>query len=107
MNLKDLQGITKEDVTEIIQFIQEINEFKPIVDALTKVAKDLLMDTSGEFKPVLDALLDYRTQKDIDAYNSYKNAGMNGSDAIKLILANKNAMKNSLDSMNANKARKE
>lgn len=84
--------IAKEDITDILELLDEANEFKPLVRKVIKI----LMEYRDEFKELFDGIQDCMINSRVKTIHKYQNLGFTKDEAILFTLDSKVALQTHL-----------
>lgn len=74
--------ITKEDLQELLEFVDNAEEFRPVV----RIFLNILKSYAGEFKEITEAIRHYIIENRIKTIEQYEKAGFKTDDAILMTL---------------------
>ena len=87
--------ITKEEIADVLELLDDVNEFKPLVGKITKV----LIEYGGEFKELFDAIQDRIVDSRIRIIRKYQDSGFTKEEAILFTLDSNVALRTYLENI--------
>ncbi len=82
-------GLTKEDIGEIIEFLENTDDYKPLV----KKAVEVIQEFATEIKPLLEKLSDYISDHRVKRFKWYIKQDLTREEALTFCIADIQAMK--------------
>lgn len=75
--------LTKEDIGEIIEFLENTDDYKPLV----KKAMEVIQEFAIEIKPLLEKLSDYISDSRVKRFKWYIEQGLTREEAMAFCIA--------------------